>query len=428
MTTEAKVGAFTLIGILLFAAVAALLSGVSFSGEKGYTLYAGFKQVIGVEPQSVVRLSGVPVGKVKSIRNEGGGVTVTMDIQGNAKIPKGSQVTIGSSGVMGDKFVNILPAKDQGIYLGDGDYLIGQEEEGLDSLMAKAGGVLDQVQALLDSMNQVMGNPDFQQNFLQMAVNIREMTAHLDGLVAAMEQTMVNNQGNIGQMLTNLNRATASMDRTMRQVEAMMTNLSTVGADPQTAENLRLTLANIKDTSDRIAHMAENLDSVAGDPQTAADLKETIRNARKMSDKAGDMMGKLETIKVKPAADILYSGAKDDWQTDFNVDIGPETGNYLSLGLDDIGEGNRGNLQVGRRGAHFGVRGGVINGDPGVGLDAYAGTRFQFSADAYDFDAPSLRLRAQYELNDAGTWLMGQWNDVNDSDKRTAYLGIRQTF
>ena len=60
MTTEAKVGAFTVVGILLFAAVAALLSGVSFSGEKGYTLYAGFKQVIGVEPQSVAHLKACP--------------------------------------------------------------------------------------------------------------------------------------------------------------------------------------------------------------------------------------------------------------------------------------------------------------------------------------------------------------------------------
>mgnify|MGYP000541518068 CR=1 FL=1 len=64
----------------------------------------------------------------------------------------------------------------------------------MDSLMAKAGNVMDQVQALLDSMNQVMGNPDFQKNFLQMAVNIRDMTAHMDGLVAAMEQTMRENQ------------------------------------------------------------------------------------------------------------------------------------------------------------------------------------------------------------------------------------------
>ncbi len=151
MTTEAKVGAFTVVGVVLFVAVAMLLSGVSLSGHKGYTLYAGFKQVIGVEPQSVVRLSGVPVGKVKSIRNDGGGVTVSLDIDGNAKIPKGSAVTVASAGVMGEKFINILPSKDQGIYLGDGDYLIGQEEEGLDSLMDKAGGVLDQVRPLPSS-------------------------------------------------------------------------------------------------------------------------------------------------------------------------------------------------------------------------------------------------------------------------------------
>lgn len=428
MTTEAKVGAFTVIGVILFAAVAALLSGVSLSGHKGYTLYAGFKQVIGVEPDSVVRLSGVPVGKVKSIRNDGGGVTVSMEITGNTKILKGSQVTIGSSGVMGDKFVNILPGKDQGIYLGDGDYLIGQEEEGIDSLFAKAGDVMDQVQTLLDSMNQVMGNPDFQKNFLQMAVNIRDMTAHMDGLVAAMEQTMRDNQGNINQMLTNLNAASGGLNRTMQQVEAMMTNLATVGADPQTAENLRLTLANIKDASDRIANMAENMNNAVGDPQTAEDLKATIHNARQMSEKAGNMMGKLEDIKVSPSADVLYSGAKDDWQTNFNVDIGPEKGNFLRAGLDDIGDGNRGNFEIGRRSDRFAVRGGVINGDVGVGLDAYAGKRFVFSADAMDPNDLSLRLRAQYELNNAGTWLMGQWNDVNDSDKRAAYLGIRQSF
>ena len=389
MTTEAKVGAFTVVGVVLFVAVAMLLSGVSLSGHKGYTLYAGFKQVIGVEPQSVVRLSGVPVGKVKSIRNDGGGVTVSLDIDGNAKIPKGSAVTVASAGVMGEKFINILPSKDQGIYLGDGDYLIGQEEEGLDSLMDKAGGVLDQVQALLDSMNQVMGNPDFQKNFLQMAVNIRDMTAHMDGLVAAMEQTMRENQGNITGLLT---------------------------------------LANIKDTSDRIAHIAENMDGAVGDPQTAEDIKTTIRNARQMSEKAGNMMGKLEDIKVKPSADLLYSGAKDDWQANFNVDLGPETGNFLRAGLDDIGDGNRGNFEVGRRSERYAVRGGVINGDVGVGLDAYAGKRFVFSVDAMDPNDPALRLGAQYELNDAGTWLMGQWNDVNDSDKRAAYVGLRQSF
>ena len=44
MSTEAKVGAFTVLGIVLFAAVAVLLSGVSLGGGKDYMVYAGFKE------------------------------------------------------------------------------------------------------------------------------------------------------------------------------------------------------------------------------------------------------------------------------------------------------------------------------------------------------------------------------------------------
>ena len=75
MSTEAKVGAFTIAGLAMLAAVVIMLSGVSLKGDKGYRLYAGFDQVIGVQEQSVVRLSGVPVGTVESVKNDGGGVT-----------------------------------------------------------------------------------------------------------------------------------------------------------------------------------------------------------------------------------------------------------------------------------------------------------------------------------------------------------------
>ncbi len=126
MSTEAKVGAFTLAGIALLVSVVLLLSGLSLGGHKGYTLYAGFKQVVGIEPQSTVRLSGVPVGSVRGVANDGGGVTVTMDIKGDVKIPRGSRVTVGSSGVMGEKFVNIIPAGPENGWVTDGDYLIGR--------------------------------------------------------------------------------------------------------------------------------------------------------------------------------------------------------------------------------------------------------------------------------------------------------------
>ncbi len=428
MTTEAKVGAFTLAGLLLLAGVLVMLSGFKPGTSKGYTIYAGFKQVIGVEPQSVVRLSGVPVGKVRTVQNDGRGVTVTLEINKDVKIPKDSQVVIGSVGVMGDKFVNILPADSSKGWVEDGDYLIGQDEAGMQDLMAGAGKVISQAQDLLAGMNNIVGSPDLQTSVVQMAMNMRDATAHINGMMAAFESMANANQGNVNQLLSNLNTMVASLNRTANVVEAMMTNLATVGADPKTAENLRLTLDNIAQTSEKIRVISEGVAKVAGDDKIIDDTKAIIHNTRQLTDKAGKLKERLGNIKVTSDADLLYSGMKKDWSTNFNVNIGEDKGAFLNFGVDDIGNADRGNFQAGTRFGNLGARAGVIYGEPGIGVDAYAGEKFKFSADAYDLNDPAVRLRAQYRLGSSGTWLMGQWNDVTDKDRRTAYVGLRQSF
>ena len=429
MKTEAKVGAFTAAGLILLVALVLGLSGFSLKAGKGYTVYAGFHQVIGVEKQAQVCLAGVPIGEVRDITNDGGGVTVEMRINPDVRIPEGSHVTIGTPGVMGEKFVNVQPAEDRGHYIGDGAYLIGDDEQGMDSMFAGINQVVAQAQELLTSLNSIAGDKNFRQSILQMTVNMRDMTAHLSGLMANLEAMAGENRGNVKAMTANLVTVTASMNRTMASLEPMIANMNSVLGDPATAENVRETLANLKDTSERVQHVAATLDDVAGDPQTAQDLKDTIKNAKQISEKAGNMLGKVESIELKPSVDVLYSGSESDWSANANLGLtmGDKT---LDLGVDDIGDDSLFNAQVGKRfgSGAIGVRGGVVAGKFGIGVDGYAGDRFKLSADAYDPDDVKLRLRATYELG-GGTSLMGQWNDVtNKDDERAGYFGIRQSF
>ena len=429
MKTEAKVGAFTAAGLLLLVALVLGLSGFSLKAGKGYTVYAGFHQVIGVERQAQVCLAGVPIGEVLDITNDGGGVTVEMRIHPDVRIPEGSHVTIGTPGVMGEKFVNILPAEDRGHYIGDGAYLIGDDEQGMDSMFAGINQVVAQAQELLDSLNSIAGDKNFRQSILQMTANMRDMTGHLSGLMAELESMAAENRGNVQAMTANLVTVTASMNRTMASLEPMIANMNSVLGDPATAANVRETLENLKDTSERVQHVAATLDEVAGDPQTAADLKATIANARQISEKAGNMLGNVESIDMTPSADVLYSGSESDWSVNANlgVTMGDKT---LDVGVDDIGDDSLFNAQVGKRfgSGHLGARGGVIAGEAGIGLDGYAGDKFKLSADAYDPDDVKLRLRATYDLGN-GTALMSQWNDVtNKDDERAGYFGIRQSF
>ncbi len=427
MTTEAKVGAFTLAGLALFAGVIIMLSGFKLGGSKDYTLYAGFRQVVGIEPQSLVRLSGVPVGSVQDVRNDGRGVTVTMQINEGVQIPKNSQVVIGANGVMGDKFINILPGDSNAGWVENGEYLQGQDEASMDDMVNNLTKLVVEAQNLLEGMNKVIGNGDFQASFIQMAINMRDATAHIKGMTAAMEAVAVNNQGNISQLLTNLNMTTASLNRTMNSVESMMANLATVGADPQTAENLRITLDNIAKSSEQIRVITEGVAKVAGDEKTIEDAKATIHNARELTDKAKEVKKQLDSIKTEASVDVLYSGARRDWDTNLNFTVGMEQGPFLNMGVEDIGDTNRMNFQVGKRQGAMAARVGAIHGEAGIGLDAYGGKNFKFMADAYNFNDFTLRLGAQYRL--AGdTWLFGQWQDVNHRDRRAAYIGLKQAF
>ena len=427
MSVEAKVGAFTLAGLALLAAVIVMLSGFKLGEDKGYTLYAGFRQVIGVEPQSLVRLSGVPVGEVLSVENDGRGVTVAMRINEGVQIPRGSQMSIGSAGIMSDKFINITPGEANAGWLEDGDYVTGADELGMDELLQNVNKVVGQAQELLTSMNNIMGNETFQTSIVQMVVNIRDTTAHINGMLGAFEAMAKDNQSNINQTLTNMNMLTGSLNRTMHSVEAIMANLATVGADPQTAENLRITLDNIAQTSDKIRIISEGIAKVAGDEKTVEDVKATIHNARELTEKAKSVKKQLDSIEAHAEVSTLYSGQKRDWDTNMGFTVGMEQGPFLNVGVEDIGDTNRIDFQLGKRQGNVAARVGAIHGEAGVGLDAYAGKNFKLSADAYDFNDLSVRLGAQLRMFD-NTWLMGQWQNVNKSDRRAAYVGIKQYF
>ena len=84
-------------------------------------------------------------------------------------------------------------------------------------------------------------------------------------------------------------------------------------------------------------------------------------------------------------------------------------------------------MQVGTGNGTFTGRGGLIDDKVGLGVDFKTSEKSQISLDAYDPDDIRVKLRGQYELTD-GTYLIGQVKDINDSDERAAYLGLRQEF
>ena len=434
MSVEAKVGAFTVGGLMLLGGATAGLGDFHFGEDDEYTLYAGFKQVVGLQQQSDVRLSGVLVGKVTQIANEGTGVTVTMKIHDDAKIPKQSRISVASSGVMGEKFINFQPKVDNGEYLKNGDYLYGTEEGGMDAMFEGLTKVMDKVDGLLEDVHAIIGDETFKKSVVEMSTNMSEASANVRDMTGTFANIATSNEAIFQDMLEQMNGAIAGMNNAMANVEHMTANIDKFAGDPQTVEELKITLNNISRTSSSVANMADNMNKFAGDPKVADDLKATVSNARSITERADKMLGKVEgtadkisKIDVTPSVDILYSGKAHDWNANFNLDF---TSGDMSaiLGAEDIGDNTKLNLQGGKKfGTDFGARGGIIAGKPGIGLDAYAGSKWKFSAEAYDLNRGKIRLKSQYKVADS-TYLLGEWHAVNRKDDQAFYFGLKQEF
>ena len=423
MSNEVKVGTFTVIGLALLAAMLIGLSGVKLFGPSHYTLYATFPEVIGLNPSAEVRFAGVPAGKVLNVETEGMHVLVTMLVNDDIRIPHASRITVSASGFLGEKYVNILPARDTGMYLEEGDRVAGTPEENMDAMLAKMSVLIEQAHDMMNGINSVVNNPELNSSLVSAAVNLKDITGNVRDMTGAFSRMAVHNEGEINRMVRELSVMSVSLAGAAQEVEGLVKGFS---GDGEAAANLRATVANIASTSARIDNMAKSLEGVVTDPQTAEDLKAVLHNTRGVTEKADKMMSGLGGG-ITPGVEVMYSGQESNWRANFDVTANLSEKSLFRIGVNDIGEGNRFNLQAGQKMGALTARAGIIDGEVGLGLDADAGKYFRFSVDAYDLNNIRLRPRASVRFG-KGTYLFGQVDDVNDGDRRATYVGVRQEF
>ncbi len=426
MNTEAKVGAFTLAALALFAFVVVELTGLRLGAAKDYPLSVTFHDVTGLRVGNLVKYAGVDIGMVESIQTDGEGATVQLKIHDGIQIPRDAAVTIGADGIMGEKFISVVPLKgggSGGIWAA-GETVEGTDQQGLEQMIASANGVLKDVQVLVASMNKMFGDERFQTSVVESAQNVKEMTGNMNQLTAVLINLTLQSESDVRSMIANFQQMSVNMNQAMARIDSM---LAQVDNDGKTARDLREALANMNAASRRIENMAAAMEGVITDPKTADDLKATLQNVRNVSEKANRVMNKVSAVKIKNGVDVMYSGGADEYKVNTDTKIQFNDKDFLQLGIDDLGEENEKNLQFGTWNGKFGGRAGLIDDKAGVGLDAAFGGAFNLSVDAYDPNDFQLKLRAAYQMAPE-TYIIGQSDHINRSDERETFVGIRRTF
>jgi virulence factor Mce-like protein len=205
---EFKVGAFVFVGLSILAALVVQFGRLGEGFKTTYPLTVRFSDASGLLKGSNVLLAGAKIGRVSDgphLVKEGQGVAVPLEIYDFVKIPVGSKFMVGSSGLLGDRFVSVSapPGKPTG-YVPKNAFIDGARETGLDDLTREGGqlvsdlrGTVQNINTVVTRLNQEALSPGNMENLktsiehLSQATNsLAESSKKLDGVIDKADSTM----------------------------------------------------------------------------------------------------------------------------------------------------------------------------------------------------------------------------------------------
>jgi phospholipid/cholesterol/gamma-HCH transport system substrate-binding protein len=130
--------------VVLGVALVFIVFAVTNSGRGGFsgpatTLTAKFDRIDGLAPGADVRIAGVKVGSVidQRIDPQTFLAVLTFRIDGALRIPADSSAEIASEGLLGGRFVSIVPGGADRILASGGEITITQSAISLESLLGR---------------------------------------------------------------------------------------------------------------------------------------------------------------------------------------------------------------------------------------------------------------------------------------------------
>ena len=257
---EFKVGAFVFVGLAMLGALVVQFGRLGEGLKTYYPLTVRFTDASGLLKGSDVLLAGAKIGKVSGgprMVREGQGVDVPLKIYDYIRLPEGSKFTVGSSGLLGDRFVNVvMPPGQPKAFLAPNTHISGARETGIDDLTREGGALVNDLRGTVQKIDTTMDR--LNQDTLS--------SANMDNLKSSMEH---------------LNEATSALAESSKKLDGVVDQADSTMASAKTAaDNLQSAIADTRKVLRSATQGKGLVATLLNDPALAADLHALITNLR----------------------------------------------------------------------------------------------------------------------------------------------------
>jgi phospholipid/cholesterol/gamma-HCH transport system substrate-binding protein len=257
---EFKVGIFVFFGLAMLGALVVEFGRLGEGFKTYYQITVRFTDASGLLKGSDVLLAGAKIGHVAGgphLVREGQGVAVPLRIYDYVKIPKESKFTVGSSGLLGDRFVSVtMPPGQPKAFLPHGAYVSGTRETGLSDLTKKGGDLVN---------------------------DLRGTVQKLDTTVDRLNEDVLSsaNTNNLKSSMEHLNQATGALAESSKKLNSVIEKAdSTMDSARKAADDLQGTITDAKKAIETVNHGKGALAALLSDQQLANNLRALISNLR----------------------------------------------------------------------------------------------------------------------------------------------------
>ena len=456
ISTEAKVGLFVLAALIILAFMSFRVGEYGFGLKKGYLVNVVFDNATGLEKDASVQIAGVEVGRVEEISLKDGKALVVLRILPSVELEEDVEAKIKSYGILGDKYVDIIPGTKGETYIrAGGDIVRTEQQADIDKLLRELGYIASDVMKVTSSLKDVVASEKGEASLKAIIENTRSITENLSRVVTQNDEKLNLMVTNLGEALAEMRKAFVALNSVVERIDSGEGTIGQLVENRDVFDNLNQTLASIRDITDKINEGEGTIGKLINDEDTVDNLNASLKSLEKSMDGIERYVSKSEQFKtfLSYRGEYLFDGG--DGKGYFDLTIRPKEDKFYVLGIVADPRGSltvtdttvggkttrtetwdRDELlftaQIGKRFKDIALRGGIFESTGGAGIDYFAfEDKLQLTFEAFDFDSDKnahLKAYAEYQLL-KHIYLSAGWDDfISNEGNESPFIGFSIKF
>ena len=310
-----KISKYTKLGFLILACMFILIWGINYLKgidifRRNTNYFVVYEKIDGLLKSSVVNINGYQVGQVTDIRflnDYSGRILVSLSLQGDYKIAKGSIAKIVSSDIMGTKSIK-LEIVHSGEYFNPDDTIPGTTESDLKEqvsmqvlpLKKKAEELIASFDSALTVVTYVF-NQRTRENLTQSFENINRTVANIESSSAELKKIM--GEGKINSIVNNIDSISSTISMNSGQITNILKNMSDL-SDSLSQLNISPVFAEIRESVSGLNAIIQKLNTTESSAGMLINDPVLYQNLNNL---AGSLDLLLKDVRINPKRYVHFS-------------------------------------------------------------------------------------------------------------------------